>query len=79
MNGGFADYVLADPNYVGVIPRGLGAAPVLCAGVTVYKGIIETDTKPGDTVVISGVGGGASGRAIGQGDGASCCGCRYFR
>jgi propanol-preferring alcohol dehydrogenase len=60
VNGGFAEYVLADPNYVGHLPAGLGwetAAPVLCAGVTVYKGLKETDTKPGDTVVISGIGG----------------------
>ena len=60
VNGGFAEYVLADPNYVGHLPDGLGfemAAPILCAGVTVYKGLKETDTKPGDTVVISGIGG----------------------
>jgi alcohol dehydrogenase, propanol-preferring len=60
VNGGFAQYVLADPNYVGHLPDSLGfdmAAPVLCAGVTVYKGLKETDTKPGDTVVISGIGG----------------------
>ena len=60
VNGGFAEYVLADPNYVGHLPAGLGwemAAPILCAGVTVYKGLKETDTKPGDTVVISGIGG----------------------
>ncbi|MGF1625885.1 MAG: alcohol dehydrogenase AdhP [Alphaproteobacteria bacterium] len=60
VNGGFADYALADPRYVGRIPDGLGfeaAAPILCAGVTVYKGLKETDTKPGDTVVISGIGG----------------------
>ena len=60
VNGGFAQYVLADPNYVGHLPDGLGfdmAAPILCAGVTVYKGLKETDTKPGDTVVISGIGG----------------------
>ncbi|MBR7539741.1 zinc-binding dehydrogenase, partial [Mycobacterium tuberculosis] len=31
--------------------------PVLCAGVTVYKGLKMTDTKPGDWVVISGIGG----------------------
>jgi propanol-preferring alcohol dehydrogenase len=30
---------------------------VLCAGVTVYKGLKVTDTKPGDWVVISGIGG----------------------
>jgi propanol-preferring alcohol dehydrogenase len=60
INGGFAEYVLADPNYVGHLPAGLDwytAAPILCAGVTVYKGLKETDTKPGDTVVISGIGG----------------------
>jgi propanol-preferring alcohol dehydrogenase len=32
-------------------------APVLCAGVTVYKGLKMTDTQPGDWVVISGIGG----------------------
>ncbi|MEO3429926.1 alcohol dehydrogenase AdhP [Pelagibius sp. CAU 1746] len=60
VNGGFAEYVLADPGYVGHLPDGLDfapAAPILCAGVTVYKGLKETDTKPGDTVVISGIGG----------------------
>jgi alcohol dehydrogenase, propanol-preferring len=60
VNGGFAQYVLADPNFVGHLPDNLGfemAAPILCAGVTVYKGLKETDTKPGDTVVISGIGG----------------------
>ena len=60
LDGTFADYVLADPNYVGHLPDGLDfgpAAPVLCAGVTVYKGLKETDAKPGDWVVITGVGG----------------------
>ena len=60
INGGFADYVVADPNYVGHLPKNIDfaeIAPVLCAGVTVYKGIKVTDTKPGDWIVISGVGG----------------------
>lgn len=59
-NGGFAEYILADPNYVAHIPAGLAAvdaAPIICAGVTSYKGIKETDTKPGDWIVISGIGG----------------------
>ena len=30
---------------------------MLCAGVTVYKGLKVTDTQPGDWVVISGIGG----------------------
>ena len=60
VDGGFAEYVLADPAYVGHLPDGLdfgAAAPVLCAGVTVYKGLKETDTQPGDWVAISGIGG----------------------
>ncbi|MBK5911125.1 alcohol dehydrogenase AdhP [Rhodothalassium salexigens] len=60
VNGGFADYALADPDYVGHLPANLpfvDIAPVLCAGVTVYKGLKTTETKPGDWVVISGVGG----------------------
>jgi len=32
-------------------------APVLCAGVTVYKGLKMLDCKPGDWVAISGIGG----------------------
>lgn len=60
VNGGFADYILADPNYVARIPKGLSAinaAPIICAGVTTYKGIKEAATKPGDWVVVSGAGG----------------------
>ena len=60
VNGGFAEYVVADPDFVGHLPANLDfveIAPVLCAGVTVYKGLKVTDTKPGDWVVISGIGG----------------------
>ena len=60
VNGGYAEYVLADPGYVGHVPANVGfaaIAPVLCAGVTVYKGLKMLDCKPGDWVAISGVGG----------------------
>ncbi|MEL7211274.1 MAG: alcohol dehydrogenase AdhP [Pseudomonadota bacterium] len=60
VDGGYAEFVRADANYVGQLPQGLdfgNAAPILCAGVTVYKGLKETDTKPGDWVAISGIGG----------------------
>jgi alcohol dehydrogenase, propanol-preferring len=60
VNGGYAEYVLADPGYIGHLPASLGfeaAAPVLCAGVTVYKGLKGLDCKPGDWVAISGIGG----------------------
>jgi propanol-preferring alcohol dehydrogenase len=60
VNGGFAEYVLADPAYVGHLPAALEfgpAAPVLCAGVTVYKGLKETEARPGEWVAVSGIGG----------------------
>ena len=60
VNGGYAEYVLADPAYVGKLPDNLEfapAAPILCAGVTVYKGLKQLDCKPGDWVVVSGIGG----------------------
>jgi alcohol dehydrogenase, propanol-preferring len=60
VDGTFAEYGLADPDFVGNLPNGLDfgpAAPVLCAGVTVYKGLKETEVRPGEWVAISGVGG----------------------
>ena len=60
VNGGYAEYVAADADYVGRIPNGLEfgpASPVLCAGVTVYKGLKETEVRPGQWVAISGIGG----------------------
>ncbi len=60
VDGGYADFVRADADYVGLLPDGLdfgAAAPVLCAGVTVYKGLKETEAKPGQWVAISGIGG----------------------
>jgi alcohol dehydrogenase, propanol-preferring len=60
VNGGYAEYVLADPGYVGQLPANVGfaeIAPILCAGVTVYKGLKVLDCKPGDWVAISGIGG----------------------
>jgi propanol-preferring alcohol dehydrogenase len=59
-NGGFAEFLLADPNYVAHIPVGLSsieAAPLVCAGLTTYKGIKQTEAKPGQWIAISGVGG----------------------
>ncbi|MGC3874546.1 alcohol dehydrogenase AdhP [Halomonas sp. GXIMD04776] len=60
VNGGFADYAVGEAAYVGHLPDSVDfveIAPVLCAGVTVYKGLKMTDTKPGQWVVISGIGG----------------------
>src|SRR5208337_2724137 len=60
VNGAFAEYALADPNYVGHLPAHIpfvDISPILCAGVTVYKGLKVTEARPGEWVAISGIGG----------------------
>lgn len=60
VNGSFAEYMLVDATYAPRIPDGadpVEVAPILCAGVTVYKGLKVTDTRPGQWVAISGIGG----------------------
>ena len=60
VNGSFGTYMLVNAAYAPRIPDGvdpLEIAPILCAGVTVYKGLKVTDTRPGQWVAISGIGG----------------------
>ncbi len=60
VNGTFAEYALGQADYLGRIPKNLSfvdAAPILCAGVTTYKGLKQTGARPGEWVVISGCGG----------------------
>jgi propanol-preferring alcohol dehydrogenase len=60
VDGSFGQYMVVDSRYCPVLPDGVdeaAAAPVLCAGVTVYKGLKVTDTKPGEWVLVSGIGG----------------------
>src|SRR6516164_11057661 len=60
VNGSFAQFALAQADFLGRIPNQLSfvdAGPILCAGVTTYKGLKETEARPGEWVVISGVGG----------------------
>ena len=60
VNGGFAEYVIASAAFVARLPPNVNfaaIAPILCAGVTTYKGLRETEAKPGEWVVIFGVGG----------------------
>merc|ERR1711982_314390 len=59
--GCFAEYTVAEAAYVGRIPEALTfsqAAPILCAGVTTYKALKETECKPGNWVAILGACGG---------------------
>lgn len=60
VNGSFAEYMLVDARFAPRIPDGsdlVEVAPVLCAGVTVYKGIKVADVVPGEWITISGIGG----------------------
>jgi propanol-preferring alcohol dehydrogenase len=60
VNGGYAEYVIGSAPFVGRLPDRVDfveMAPILCAGVTVYKGLKETEARPGEWVVISGIGG----------------------
>jgi len=59
-NGGSAEYIPADPNYLTRVPDGLSAkdaAPIICAVVTTYEGIKKPSQKPGAWIAISGVSG----------------------
>ncbi len=60
VNGGFAEYVIASAAFAARLPANVdfaAIAPILCAGVTTYKGLKETEARPGEWVVISGIGG----------------------
>jgi alcohol dehydrogenase, propanol-preferring len=59
-NGGFAEYVLADAAFVGLVPaqvNPLDAAPLTCAGVTTYKAVKVSGARSSDLVAVFGMGG----------------------
>ncbi|KAJ5915520.1 hypothetical protein N7466_011453 [Penicillium verhagenii] len=65
--GTFQQYALGPANYVTPIPDSLSsaeAAPMLCAGVTVYSALKRSNARPGQWVVISGAGGGLGHLAV---------------
>jgi propanol-preferring alcohol dehydrogenase len=60
MPGGYAEYLTAPAAFVGRLPQKadmIGLAPVLCAGVTVYRGLKRTHARPGQWAAVFGVGG----------------------
>ncbi len=60
VNGSFAEYAIGNAAYVARLPKDVdfaSMAPILCAGVTTYKGIRETEARPGEWMAISGIGG----------------------
>jgi propanol-preferring alcohol dehydrogenase len=60
VNGTFAQYAIGAAAYVARLPTQIEfaqIAPILCAGVTTYKAIKETEARPGEWLAISGIGG----------------------
>ena len=65
--GTFQQYVTGPAHYVTPIPENLDsaqAAPMLCAGVTVYAALKRSKVQPGEWVVIVGAGGGLGHLAV---------------
>ena len=60
VDGGFADFVKAPACHAVRIPEGLSAteaAPLFCAGVTVYRALRRARMAPGQRLAIFGIGG----------------------
>ena len=59
-DGGFAEYIVADPATTVPLPDGVPfeqAAPLMCAGATVWTGLDSAAVKPGLPVGVIGIGG----------------------
>lgn len=59
-DGGFAQYMLTSDDAIMRVPDGVPfeqAAPLMCAGATVWTAILEANMKKGETMAIVGVGG----------------------
>lgn len=59
-DGGYAEYMVAPHEAVASIPEDLDsaeAAPLLCAGITVYNSLRNSGAKPGSLVAVQGIGG----------------------
>lgn len=66
-DGSFQQYATADAIQAAKIPKSADlakAAPILCAGVTVYKALKTADLQAGEWVCISGAGGGLGSLAV---------------
>lgn len=59
VHGGFAEYVLAQTQYVLPLPDAISdeqAAPLLCAGIVGYRALKKAEIRPGDHVGLYGFG-----------------------
>ncbi len=59
VDGGFAEYMIADADFALRLPEGIGdeaAAPLLCAGIIGYRSLHKADLQPGETLGLVGFG-----------------------
>lgn len=59
-DGGYAEYMTAPQSALADIPESLDsaeAAPLLCAGITTFNALRNSDLGPGDIVAVQGIGG----------------------
>lgn len=60
VDGGYAEYTIAREEAVAAIPDDLPAAeaaPLLCAGITVYNALRNSGARAGEIVAVQGIGG----------------------
>ena len=60
VDGGYAEYFVAKAAYASRLPQQLSdaeAAPLMCAGLTVYSGLLHSGLKPGERVAVIALGG----------------------
>jgi D-arabinose 1-dehydrogenase-like Zn-dependent alcohol dehydrogenase len=59
-DGGYAEYMVAPSEAVAAMPDDLPAAeaaPLMCAGITVFNSLRNAGARPGDLVAVLGIGG----------------------
>lgn len=59
-DGGYAEYMTTPETAVAGVPESLSsaeAAPLLCAGITTFNALRNSDLQPGDLVAVQGIGG----------------------
>ena len=59
-DGGYAEYVVVPAEAVALMPDDLPsdeAAPLMCAGITVYNALRNSGARAGDVVAVQGIGG----------------------
>ncbi|KAH8929043.1 GroES-like protein [Atractiella rhizophila] len=66
-DGSFQQYAVSFTRHLSKIPEGLSladAAPILCAGVTVYRALLNSGLKAGEWIALPGAGGGLGHLAV---------------